>query len=127
MRLLVAGALLLGSLSCVSDRERVSNALAAHHYEAGHCAIDCCVHGTGIFDPTAGPLDPKTGKPSGLAIPCVDLADAPATCPAWKKANNQLLDEVTLANGAQSLGKLPKNATARLKALTAEVQKEGKP
>ncbi len=116
MKRLLAIGLLVVSCACTSDRELVSGALATRHYEAGRCALDCCQPKTGVWDAAAG-----------KQVDCVPRPDAPATCAAWKKSLNALVDEVDLANDAQTYGKLPKNARTRLKALDAEAQREGKP
>lgn len=111
-----ATAALFLSLSCTSDRELVSNALASRHYEAGRCAVLCCEPGTGRFDDA-------TQKPI-LCVPL--LAGAPPECGQFKRDLNAFLDEVGISNDTIKIGKLPKNARRRLKATQAAAELEGK-
>lgn len=103
----------LGGCS-TSDRELVSDSLAARHYESGRLAKTCCQAGTGIWSDA-----------ENRVIPCATLSVEPPNCPAWKRDVNAFLDEVGLSNEAQKLGKLPKIARKRLKETKRQAEKEG--
>lgn len=113
------------AVGCTTDRERVSDGLAARHYEAGVCARLCCVEGTGVYVEAAPGADGKIVP--GHVIPCAPLIPSPAECPKFRRDVNAFLDEVELANDASKLGKLPKNARRRLKETQAAAEREGKP
>jgi hypothetical protein len=51
---------------------------------------------------------------------CVAIV-GPPTCANWQKANDELLDEVTLCNKVRQIGHLPAIARKRLKAAKKKV------
>ncbi len=79
--------------SCVSDKELVTDTLAARHYHDLRYQRECV----------------------GSAAP-------PATCPAFRAAVNETLAEVTVCNETQKIGKLPPMARKRLKALRKKLE-----
>jgi hypothetical protein len=85
-----------GLASCVSDRELVSEALAARHYHDDRYRREC--------------------------VDATPAAQPPVTCEAFRVLVNDALREVTVCNDTQKIGKLPPTARRRLKALKKKME-----
>lgn len=105
---LAALVLLPGLSGCASDRELVTDGLAARHYNAGRAAQLC---------------ECSTTLPATCA-PKAQEATA-AGCLDYARAIDALLREVNLQDSTIVIGRLPKEARARLKALEKRVAKAG--
>jgi hypothetical protein len=83
---------LVFALGCTSDLRRVADANALQVYQKARYDASC------------------------VAVV------GPASCAEWAKANDDLMDEVTLCNTTRHVGNLPKVAKKRLAAFAKKVE-----